>query len=169
MTERLDRFWAGAAASLLVMALAGIITFLLLRPEVSSPLVFEPPAPPPSVSGRVFISGAVANPGQYPLKPDDTVNSLIDAAGGTTDSVATTTLSLIVRTGEADGPQKVDINRAEPWLLESVPEIGPGTAGAIVAYRKEHGPYRMVQDLLNVKGIGDATLQRIAPYLTVGE
>lgn len=169
MTERLDRFWVGAAAALLLAAIAGLFTFLLLRSPVSSPFVFEPPAAPPPVSGRVFISGAVANPGQYPLKPDDTITALIAAAGGATGAGKTPVLSLIVRTGMTDEPQKVDINRAEPWLLESVPQIGPGTAGAIVAYRNEHGPYRMVQDLLNVKGIGDATLQRIALYLTVGE
>lgn len=168
MTERLDRFWIGVAATLLIVAVAGILVFLL-RQEGTSPLVFEPPTAPSTVSGRVFVSGAVANPGQYPLKPDDTVNSLIDAAGGTTGSGATSVLSLVVRPGETDGPQKVDINRAEPWLLESVPGIGPVAAGAIVAYRNEHGPYRMVQDLLNVKGIGDTTLQRIVPYLTVGE
>ncbi|MDO8473303.1 MAG: helix-hairpin-helix domain-containing protein [Dehalococcoidia bacterium] len=170
MTERLDRFWVGVAATLLTVAVAGVLTFLLLIPGRSSPLVFEHPAATTATPGQVFISGSVANPGLYPLRQDDTLDSLLVAAGSAIDSGGASSLSLIVSpAGASAGPQKVNLNRAEPWLLESVPGVGPSTASAIVAYRDQHGPFRMVQDLLAVKGIGEITLQRIAPYVTVGE
>ena len=51
--------------------------------------------------------------------------------------------------------------------LETLPEVGPVTAHAIVAWRVEHGGFTAVEELLEVDGIGDATLSQLAPYVTV--
>jgi competence protein ComEA len=45
--------------------------------------------------------------------------------------------------------------------------VGPVTAAAIVSWREENGGFTSVDELLEVTGIGDATLTRITPYVTV--
>jgi competence protein ComEA len=55
----------------------------------------------------------------------------------------------------------VNINKADAaTLTSSLDGIGPSKAAAIVAYRDEHGPFKTVDDLSHVKGIGPATLER---------
>ena len=55
----------------------------------------------------------------------------------------------------------VDVNSADAQSLsDALTGIGPAIAGAIVDYRKEHGPFTDVDDLLNVKGVGPKTLER---------
>ena len=61
----------------------------------------------------------------------------------------------------------VNLNTADESQLDTLPEVGPVTAGAIVAWRTEHGGFTAVEELLEVDGIGDATLAQIAPYVTV--
>lgn len=62
-------------------------------------------------------------------------------------------------------PFLVDINRAEVPELVQLPGIGPGLAERIVASRKEEGPFRDVDDLDRVRGIGPKTLDRLRPFL----
>jgi competence protein ComEA len=62
---------------------------------------------------------------------------------------------------------QVDLNRASAADLEKVPGIGPATAARIVEWRETHGPFERVEDLLNVRGIGAKSLEKLKPYLTV--
>jgi competence protein ComEA len=62
----------------------------------------------------------------------------------------------------------IDINQATAEDFQKLPGIGPGLAGRIVAYRKKHGPFRRVEDLLVVRGIGHKKWKAIRPYLKVG-
>ena len=61
----------------------------------------------------------------------------------------------------------VDLNRATQAELETLPEVGPVTATAIIAWRDEHGGFTAVTELLEVDGIGDATLATLTPLVTV--
>jgi competence protein ComEA len=61
----------------------------------------------------------------------------------------------------------VDVNTADQTTLELLPGIGPVTARSILDYRTENGPFGSVDDLLGVSGIGDATLAKIAPFVTL--
>lgn len=63
--------------------------------------------------------------------------------------------------------ERVDLNRADPELLERLPRIGPSLARRIVDHRTEHGPFRTVDDLDRVRGIGPATLEAIRALVTV--
>ncbi|MEI2690791.1 MAG: helix-hairpin-helix domain-containing protein [Anaerolineae bacterium] len=63
----------------------------------------------------------------------------------------------------------IDINRAGVEELDQLPGIGPVTAQAIVAYRTANGPFRTVEEIVNVKGIGLATLEKLRALITVGE
>ncbi|GAH87864.1 unnamed protein product, partial [marine sediment metagenome] len=53
------------------------------------------------------------------------------------------------------------------WLLEALPGIGETRAKAIVDYRNENGEFKRVEDLLQVKGIGQGTFDKIKDYITV--
>ena len=63
---------------------------------------------------------------------------------------------------------RVNINTATEKELTSIPGVGNVTAQRIVEYRKTHGKYYAVTDLLNIKGISESTLNKIMPYITVG-
>ncbi len=62
---------------------------------------------------------------------------------------------------------KVNIQLAGPEELVRLPGIGPVTAGRIIAYRENNGPFRKPEDLLNVSGIGPVTLERIREFIIV--
>ncbi|MDW8138113.1 MAG: ComEA family DNA-binding protein [Bacteroidota bacterium] len=61
----------------------------------------------------------------------------------------------------------ISVNRASAAQLERLPGIGPKLAAAIVAYREQHGPFRRVEDLLRVRGIGPKKLAQIRDWITV--
>jgi competence protein ComEA len=68
--------------------------------------------------------------------------------------------------GETDtGP--VNLNTATPEQLDDLPGIGPATANAIVADREANGPFASVEDLLRVRGIGEAKLAQLQDLVTV--
>lgn len=59
----------------------------------------------------------------------------------------------------------VRINTATQAELEMLPGIGPAKARAILDYIKGNGPFETVEELMQVKGIGEATLEKMRPYL----
>lgn len=61
----------------------------------------------------------------------------------------------------------LDLNTASKRALQKISGIGETTAQAIVEYRELHGGFGSVDELLNVRGIGQATLEKIRPYLKV--
>ncbi len=62
---------------------------------------------------------------------------------------------------------RVDVNTASQAELMALPELGPLTAKSIVEYRKQHGPFQSVDQLLRVPGIGNATLKQIRSMVIV--
>lgn len=70
------------------------------------------------------------------------------------------------RAGSA-APAVVDLNAASESELEALPGVGPATAAAILAYRDQHGRFTSVDDLLEVRGIGDAKLDQLRPLVRV--
>ncbi len=61
----------------------------------------------------------------------------------------------------------VDLNTGDRAELQQVPGIGPGMAERIVGHRQAHGPFRSVEELQGVPGVGDKTLDKLRPFLTV--
>lgn len=55
----------------------------------------------------------------------------------------------------------VNINTASPAELEALPGIGPAKAKAIAAYRQQHGAFKSVEELKNVKGIGEGVFSKL--------
>ena len=80
-------------------------------------------------------------------------------------------LAALQSQGKSAQPQKaaIDINKATANDLQKLPGIGPSLAKQIVAYRAKHGPFRRVEDLMAIRGIGFKKWKQIEPYVRVGD
>ena len=167
-TSKFSKYWTLITILLVaIIVIGGIVAWARYsrsQPiEVSIPTAQELP-------GEIYIGGAVSNPGFYSLKADDTIEALIQAAGGTTDSADFNQLKLYIpQTGEEEQPQKINLNRAEAWLLEALPGIGETRAQAIIDYRQQNGPFNNINELIKVEGIGTATYEKIKHLITVAD
>ncbi len=126
--------------------------------------------PTPEIQGKIYVGGAVNNPGYYPLKARDGIEDIINAAGGITPNADPTQLKLyIAEAGKEAPPQKVDLNRAEAWLLQALPGIGETRAKSIIEYRQQQGPFRNINELLKIEGVGTAIFEKIKHLITVAD
>ena len=140
----------------------------------------------------VDVAGKVRRPGIVRLPAGSRVVDALEAAGGARRGVDLTNLNLArplvdgeqvlvgVRavpgvaasaaaapSGAAPAGPLVNLNTADSAELETLPGVGPVTAAAILQWRADHGAFSAVEELLEVSGIGDATLAEIAPFLTM--
>ncbi|MDO5741144.1 MAG: helix-hairpin-helix domain-containing protein [Ornithinimicrobium sp.] len=67
------------------------------------------------------------------------------------------------------GAMLVNLNTATQAELEELPGIGPVTAERMIAWRQEHGKFSIVEELLEVSGIGERTFAQLQPLVTVGQ
>jgi competence protein ComEA len=167
--SRVNRFYLFITVFLLIAAIAGGVTLAVQHNRNQPVEIILSQTEPPELSGEVYIGGAVSNPGTYSLKVGDTLQTLLSDAGIEPDADLSHIELYIPREGETELPQKIDINRAEPWLLEALPGIGEVLAQRIVDYRSENGPFRRIEDLLKVSGIGPATFENIKDRITVSD
>lgn len=65
-------------------------------------------------------------------------------------------------------PKPVNINTATSKELQALPGIGEATATRILEFRKDNGPFKKVEDLMNVRGIGEKTFLTLKPLIVVG-
>ena len=175
MTTKFSKYWM-----LLIILLVAVITVgsivVWSRYSHSQPIEISISKPSsPEQPNKIYIDGAVNNPGFYPLNAGDSIAALIQAAGGTIQAAGGTVASAdlsglklyISEVGEKEEPQKVDLNRAEVWLLEALPGIGETRAKAIVAYRRQNEPFQNINELTKVEGIGTTTYEQIKHLITV--
>ena len=163
-----SRYWTLITILLVVIIAIGSI-IIWSRYSGSQPIDISMP-PSQELQGEIYIGGAITNPGFYPLKVGDSIETLILAAGGATGNADFSGLKLYIpQAGEKEQPQKIDINRAEAWLLEALPGIGEVTAQAIIDYRHENGRFSHTNKLLKVNGIGATTYEKIKPMITVAD
>lgn len=152
------------------------------------------PAPADPAVVVVDVAGRVRRPGIATLPVGSRVVDALEAAGGVRRGVDLTTLNLarVLADGEqivvgvpppggvaapaasvpgassaAGEGLLVDINAAGQTELEQLPGVGPVTAQAILQWRADHGAFTAVDELLEVSGIGEATLAEIAPHVTL--
>jgi len=62
----------------------------------------------------------------------------------------------------------VNINTASAADLEGLPGIGAKTAARIIEYRQKNGPFKKVEELMNVRGVGEKSFLKLKPQLTLG-
>ena len=163
-------------------AVAGGVVLLLRGPSSAGMEIVLPTATPPSEAElKVYISGAVRNPGVYTLNKGDRLDQAIEVAGGTTVDADLSAVNLALRVRDEDHWQiprrgeapstsavrrtgtagRIDINSATAAELESLPGIGEVKAESIISYREANGPFSSVEELLGVHGIGPATVEAI--------
>ena len=140
----------------------------------------------------VHVAGRVRRPGIVVLPTGSRVVDAVRRAGGFAPGVgprsAALNLARVLVDGEqilvgggaaavapAGGPGSSDagaaplvsLNTADQAALETLPGIGPVTATAILQWRTENGPFTAVGQLLEVSGIGEATLAELEPHVTL--
>ena len=140
---------------------------------------------------RVFVSGAVANPGVYTLAADSRITDALAAAGGVAGdgNIEGVNLALrlkdeaeyhVPRVGETPPAASnmklaqtqirdglIDLNLASVELLDTLPGIGPALARAIVTYRENVRPFQSVEEVQQVPKIGPVTYLNIRDLVTV--
>jgi competence protein ComEA len=62
----------------------------------------------------------------------------------------------------------ININTASVKELDALPGIGAKTAALIVEYRQKNGPFKKIEELMNVRGVGEKSFLKLKPQLTVG-
>ncbi len=72
------------------------------------------------------------------------------------------------RAPRAASTQVVNINTASASEFEALPGIGPKMAARIVEYRQKNGPFKKVEELMNVRGLGEKNFLKLKAQLTVG-
>ncbi len=168
VTSKFNRF--GTLVTLMLVAIiviGGIVAWS--RYSGSQPIEISQ-SPGQELHGEVYIIGAVNNPGLYPLTAGGGIEALIQADGGITDNTDLRQLKLYIpEVGEEEQPQKIDINRAEIWLLKALPGIGEVRAKGIVDYRSQNGPFRNINELIKVEGIGTTIYEQIKELVTVAD
>jgi len=167
--SRADRFYLFITVFLVIAVIVGGVMLIVKHRKSQPAEIVLSQTEPPQQTATVYIGGAIVNPGIYPLKEGDTIQSLLSSAGIETDADLNHIKIYIPREDETQSPQKIGINRAEAWLLEALPGIGSSRAQAIVDYRNENGPFKRIEDLLQVEGIGEGTFNKIKDYITVSD
>ena len=69
---------------------------------------------------------------------------------------------------QARAASPLNINTATAEQFEALPGVGAKTAARIVEYRQKNGAFKKVEDLMNVRGIGEKNFLRLKPLLTIG-
>jgi competence protein ComEA len=68
----------------------------------------------------------------------------------------------------AASTQVVNVNTASAADFEALPGIGPKLAARIVDYRQKNGPFKKIEELMNVQGLGEKNFLKLKPQLTLG-
>jgi competence protein ComEA len=169
MSSFLSKYWLLITAFLIVIVVCGGIVLAMKQSSHKPVEIIISQADSPKYSGEVYIGGTVTNPGVYPFREDDSIESIIQAAGTMSDADLSHIEIRVPKSGETNPPQRISLNYADVWLIAALPGIGQGKAQAIVNYRNQHGPFHRIEDLLNVEGIGKTTLERIRDLVTIEE
>ena len=144
----------------------------------------------------VDVKGQIKQPGVYQANTGERVIDVISRAGGLTDKadqgmvnfaehVKDEMIIYIPAKGETGisspitssgnpglsvGSQKeakININKADETELQNLPGIGPAKAAAIIEYRNTSGPFKAVEDLKSISGIGDKTFEKLKDLIAI--
>lgn len=150
-------------------------------PVASRAAGLSPSASAAAIEIRVYVTGAVARPGVYALAPDSRVEDAVAAAGGFVTGADMPRINLAARVKDEEeifvptvgqaAPsltlKSINVNTASATQLRDGLGIPSTLATRIVTYRRQHGPFRTVDDLRLVP-VPDDQLSRIRTQLTAG-
>jgi competence protein ComEA len=150
--------------------------------------------PPKTESFIVDVKGQVKMPGVYSSSQEERVIDVVQRAGGLTENADESKVNFAehvqdamviyipAKGEEGNIPQgltsnptdtggtkqgKINLNKADENELQNLPGIGPSKAAAIMEYRVTNGPFKSVEDLKNISGIGDKTFDKLKDLITV--
>jgi competence protein ComEA len=149
------------ACALLVSCVMGAVFFLYLRDRNSSLSVCLPSEGEEKV--ELHVSGDCDYPGIYFFEQEARIGDIIRSCGGNSPRIDLH----FPLPPEIIAEQKVNLNTAPSWLLRALPGIGERTAQDIIDYRQAHGPFHSIEQILEVKGIGEKTFEDIKDKITV--
>jgi len=178
--------------SVVVVLMLAVFGYLIFSSDDPATITINPP-PPTATLGptgtptplEIYVTGAVAQPeSRLSMPPGSRVEDAIAAAGGPTDDADLSGVNLagILRDGDhihvpnvsapvvvptAGAVGAMNINLATQADLETLPGIGPSTAQAIIEYRETNGPFESVDELDEVPGIGEATVENLRELVSV--
>lgn len=138
----------------------------------------------------VEIKGQVNNPNIYYLDDGSIINDLINEAGGLTNNASINNINraelltdhicvFIPSTDEKSNNEtisnstnslksdKININTATAEELDKLPGVGPAKAEDIISYRESNGKFKNVDELKNVKGIGESSFEKMKEKITI--
>ncbi|MCA1056213.1 helix-hairpin-helix domain-containing protein [Rossellomorea aquimaris] len=139
----------------------------------------------------VDLKGEVQEPGLYQVESGTRLKFVIDKAGGFTSNAESSVINLAIKVtdemliyvpkkGEAaaefpvvqgmeGSPEKdkVNLNAATEEDFDSLPGIGPAKAATFVQYREENGPFKKIEDIKNISGIGEKTFEKLKEHIFV--
>jgi competence protein ComEA len=168
-----------------------------IAPPATSGAPFAPSTGTPAPEGGtvVHVGGAVKRAGIFELEPGARVADALELAvprpnadldalnlaelvsdgakidvprrGEAVDSAQGSAPSTSTSTSTESPGTLVNVNTADEALLDTIPEVGPATAQAIIEYRTQIGTFTSVEQLIDVTGIGPATLEAMRPFVTV--
>ena len=189
-------WWLVALGVLFGLLGAGAVALASSPPRGTPIQLLPPPTPAPIL---VHVTGAVQNPGVYDLPINSRVEAAIQIAGGFSRDAQPDRINLAAKLQDGDQVQVpaqsassapsggsstqiseeqssggstvtiVNINTATQDKLETLPGIGPVTAGKIIDYRLTNGEFVNIEEIQKVSGIGPATFGKIKDLITVSE
>lgn len=141
----------------------------------------------------VEIKGEVKNPNIYKLNENSIIEDLINKAGGLTefadiskinraeklqdhiaivipnknDPNSQNTLSSSVSASSTQGNSLVNLNTATDTELQSLPGVGPSKAKSIIEYREKNGGFKSIDEIKNIKGIGESSFEKLKDKITI--
>lgn len=139
----------------------------------------------------VDLKGAIQKPGVYEAQHGERVIDLIERAGGFTETADQSKVNLAmyvedqmviavpkmgeevagitINTGVGNQTtgDKVNINTADEAELETLPGIGPSKSAAIIEYRSTTGPFKAIEDIQSISGIGEKTFEKLKDKISI--
>ena len=126
---------------------------------------------------RVTVRGAVEKEGEYEIPLYSSVQDVLDLSGVSTEADLITfnpdsvlkdhDMIVIPEKKEEDEAERISINTADEEQLCTLKGIGPATAKRIIEWREENGLFQNLEDLMRVKGIGQATFEKIKDQISL--
>lgn len=177
--------WGAALLALLLVTGLFLRFFLFQKPAAPVVVVHGDQQEEQIVADKdivIHVTGAVVSPGIYRLPESARVYEAVEAAGGFLPGADREGLNLaaplfdgqqvrVRRQNEAEASPaddgKININTAGAAELEKLPGIGPAKARAIADYREKNGLFRQIEDLSNVPGIGEKTVESLREYISL--
>ncbi|MDX8045925.1 helix-hairpin-helix domain-containing protein [Gracilibacillus sp. S3-1-1] len=135
---------------------------------------------------KIDVKGEVKQPGVYQVSENDRVEDVIDLAGGFNEDADVEQINLAERVYdemvifipgigeeveanlfENQDNQKVKVNTATVEEIQTIPGIGEVKANAIIEYRETNGRFKQMEDLTQVSGIGEKTVEKMEEYIQI--